>query len=1073
MQFNLKKHVKPKTFRDEEKTRTARILYIIVSVTIIILMCLSIVSFLPGIESGINKFTLALYLAGAVSAFVLMQCGYVYYASLLITYGMWGRAVALLFGLYDVPLLDTGVGNFYLAVICGGLLLGRISLIVISSVTYAAWLLIYSLEARELLMFHAEPVMTIHDMVNYTIILAVLTFLLYKLKKRQQAENALEKSRKMFQIVLDNIPQFVFWKDRQSVYLGCNRNFARAAGLHDPSEIPGKTDYDLAWKEEEADWYIGYDRKIMESDQPELHIIEPQLMAGGKEAWLETNKIPLHDAYDNVIGILGTYEDITERREAERKLRESEEKYRTLLENLNVGIFRTRVDSRDKLIHANIEMARMLGYDSVEELLTVPISASYSDPEYRNVFIDEIRENGFVRNMELTLKRKDGSEIIVRESACAVFDDEGGIKWIDGVIEDITRRKNIESALKASEEKLRTVIGNLPVILWSINNGGIVTLMDGQKIELSGVASEDIVGRSYTEVFQNYPQVEKNIRNAFDGNMFTTIEEIEGRFLETWYTPVKDDSGIVMEVTCLSTDITKRHDAEAALLISEQNYRNLFENASDAILIFDLKTEEVIETNSRALRIYGYNRDEFIGKNLNDITMDNVSGVQWLERVCEEINVRNYEAVHLDKHGKPIDFLINASITEYKGKTVVMSYNRDVTEHKRLLDQFHRSQKIESLGKMAGAVAHDLNHILTGLVTYPDLILLDMAIDDPLRRKIETIKNSGKRAAAVVEDLMTVSRGGLAAPEIINMNDIIRECIKTPEIRQLVANYGNVIIDTALDDSLRNISCAHVKILKIMNNLINNAFEAMPNGGRLLISTHNKDLPKMLKAYEDIEKGKYAVLCLSDAGVGIRREDMKYIFDPYYTRKLFGTTGSGIGLTVVWNIVKDNGGYINVKSEVGAGTVFELYFPVSEEQSSEGQHVHILEEYMGRGETVLIVEDEENQRTLTENVLERLNYRSESVACGEDALQYVIGRPVDIILLDLYLGEGWDGLDTYNEIIRKKPDQKIIFISGFPESDRFKKARSKKEIKLITKPFTIGELGAAIRDTLRMRDAND
>lgn len=264
--------------------------------------------------------------------------------------------------------------------------------------------------------------------------------------ERQRTAKALQEKEAFLQLILDNIPQFIFWKDRNSVYLGCNRNFALAAGLNNPDEIGGKTDYDLAWKKEESDFFRECDARVMATDTSEYHIIEPQLHANGKQAWLDTTKVPLHDAEGNVVGILGTYEDITARRQAQLELQQSEQKYRNLFHNSLVGMFRNSLTD-GTVLDANAAVLKLFGFDSYEGVRAVDL---YVNPTDREILKQQLFERGIVENFETQVRRKDGSLFWVSYSG-KLYAKEG---YLEGVMIDITERRQAEAALKKAKEEL-------------------------------------------------------------------------------------------------------------------------------------------------------------------------------------------------------------------------------------------------------------------------------------------------------------------------------------------------------------------------------------------------------------------------------------------------------------------------------------------------------------------------------------------------------------------------------------------------------------------------------------------
>ena len=407
-------------------------------------------------------------------------------------------------------------------------------------------------------------------------------------------------------------------------------------------------------------------------------------------------------------------------------------------------------------------------------------------------------------------------------------------------------------------------------------------------------------------------------------------------------------------------------------------------------------------------------------------------------------------------------------LSEKNRELVAEIEHRKQEEKKRteLEAKLQRAEKMEALGTLAGGVAHDLNNILSGLVSYPELLLLDLADDSPLRRSVEAIKNSGERAAAIVQDLLTLARRGIAVTEVINLNDIITEYLKSPEFENLKTLHPNIQLQLLLDDSLLNILGSPVHLSKTVMNLLSNAAEAMPSGGRITISTENRYIDTPIRGYDDVEQGDYVTLTISDNGTGISSRDVEKIFEPFYTKKVMGRSGSGLGMAVVWGTVKDHKGYIDVVSHHHKGTVFTLYFPVTRKQIGKEDIPLSIEDYMGNKETILVIDDVEDQREIATSILERLNYSVTSVSTGEEAVAYVKTHEVDLLVLDMIMDPGIDGLETYRRIIAFNPGQKAIIASGFSETDRVREAQRIGAGTYVKKPYTLQKIGLAVKTEL-------
>ena len=366
---------------------------------------------------------------------------------------------------------------------------------------------------------------------------------------------------------------------------------------------------------------------------------------------------------------------------------------------------------------------------------------------------------------------------------------------------------------------------------------------------------------------------------------------------------------------------------------------------------------------------------------------------------------------------------------------------------------------------MAGGVAHDLNNILSGIVSYPELLLMDLPEDSPLRKPIKTIQESGMRAADVVEDLLTIARGVAAGKEGLNLNTMVEEYLDSAEHQNLEKIYLLTVFKTELDSELLNITGSATHIKKILMNLIVNASEAIDGQGTVTVSTINLYLDEPLRGYEDVHEGEYVVLAILDDGSGISPKDLDRIFEPFYTKKEMGRSGTGLGLAVVWNTVQDHKGYINVESNE-KGTVFELYFPVIRKSVSDEKEKTPLENYLGHREKILVVDDEERQMEIASGILTRLGYIAEAVSSGEDAIEYVKTNPVDLILLDMVMPKGINGRETYEEIIKIRPGQKAVIASGYAKTKEVDLAQELGAGKYIKKPYTLEKIGVAIKEEL-------
>ena len=387
-------------------------------------------------------------------------------------------------------------------------------------------------------------------------------------------------------------------------------------------------------------------------------------------------------------------------------------------------------------------------------------------------------------------------------------------------------------------------------------------------------------------------------------------------------------------------------------------------------------------------------------------------------------------------------------------------------EKKLLQQEVHRSKKMEALGLLAGGVAHDLNNILTGVVGYPDLILPRLDPQSTMYRQVEAMQNSGKQAVAVVADLLTITRGTASVKEPIDMNQAVMDYLHSPVHEKFMKQYPEITVHTELATGLPCVLGSEVHVRKTIMNLVLNGFEAMKDcPGTLTIKTEVCEVDEPLPGKKDVIPGKYLVLTIADTGVGIAQEDLERIFEPFYSKKKMARSGTGLGLAVVWNTVRDHDGYVQVHSNEQE-TSFMLYFPAVEDSAADLCALSTVDDLQGRGERILVVDDEQQVRELAVDMLTRLQYTAIAVASGEEALAWLADHTADLVILDMIMDPGMDGLAAYSSIVQLHPGQKAVIASGYAENDKVRKALDLGAGEYMRKPYSIETLGQVLRRVL-------
>lgn len=528
-----------------------------------------------------------------------------------------------------------------------------------------------------------------------------------------------------------------------------------------------------------------------------------------------------------------------------------------------------------------------------------------------------------------------------------------------------------------------------------------------------------------------------------------------------------------------NTMLQVRKQSDDELRKSEERYRRLTENAKDMIFRMSLPDMEFEYVSPATEIIFGYTPEEFYS---SSFMFKNVIEPSWQDSFDKHLEMLldgnmpptyEYQFVHKSGETRWVNQR-NVLITNEFGLPIAIEgIATDITvskkaeeEKKELESKLTQAQKMESIGLMAGGVAHDLNNILSGVIGYPELLLMKLPKDSDLRKPIEAIQDSGNRAVLIIEDLLTVARGVAHTKEKHNLTSIIQEYLESPEFEKLQSLHPEISFIQQLDAPQPWIYCSSVHIKKCLMNLVTNAAEAIEGEGTVVISTSNRNLEQNASDESDRESDRQQViLSVQDSGTGISDNDLNHIFDPFYSKKALGRSGTGLGLTVVWNTMEDHQGKVTVEN-TETGTCFHLCFPLRKGQNAHQKIFKDSELLSGNDEHILVVDDEPQLRDLSSQMLRTMGYVAVSVASGEEAITFLKETPVDLVVLDMLMEPGMNGVQTYEEILKLYPDQKAIIASGFSESDNVKKALQLGAAQFIKKPYSVNYLSRVVKETL-------
>jgi len=513
--------------------------------------------------------------------------------------------------------------------------------------------------------------------------------------------------------------------------------------------------------------------------------------------------------------------------------------------------------------------------------------------------------------------------------------------------------------------------------------------------------------------------------------------------------------------------------SEKALRESEETYRTLIDTSNDAIFVVSSDTDRIFHINRRAEELLGLPATEILNKSLKNVLKLGGAGRNPDETVSKdseigEINPGELSLIRPD--GREVIAEVSISVSEMRGKKITQCIMREITERKEaehrnleLQEKLDRAQRMEALGLLAGGVAHDLNNTLGPLEGYPELMLLKLPKDSPMRKQVMRIGAAAQEAADVIQDLLTLARRGRYDMEPTDLNQVVEAYLDSPGYLKLSSEHPGITVEVKLSRDIRPILGSSAHLAKVIMNLVVNGFDAVGEEGIITIRTEPRSGAKPPCNCENVRPGEYVALRVQDTGVGIDPRDIDKIFEPYFSKKKMGRSGSGLGLSVVYGIVKDHKGCHDVVSKKGKGTEFLIYFPVTtvlEPTASKTAH-----DYHGQ-EEVLIVDDSEEQRELAKEIISSFGYKVATSRNGQEALTHLRNHSVNLVVLDMIMEPDFDGLDTYREILKIHPEQKAVIASGFSPTERVAEMQRLGAGEYVKKPFTREAIGKAIRSEL-------
>ena len=886
---------------------------------------------------------------------------------------------------------------------------------------------------------------------------------------RKQDEEALIDSFRQLQIsenrfreLADAIPQIVWVADESGKLTYVNAKTIEYTGMN-VGDLLGSGWFQLIHPDDANQAIASWNETICTH-----HFLYDELRirrADGQYRWHVSSTFPIRNSAGDVVEWYSTATDFEELKNVEQSLRVQHRLLRTVMSTARVGLIVINDDYEYEF--ANEAYAELVDREInqiVGHKMSEVIAAGW--PQIKSN-LDRVLA-GEDLDYEVVLPPVPGTNVsrFYRAMSKPRMDETGRPMAVT-VITDITELKESKRIVSESEERYRRLVELLPDAIY-INVNNKISFCNAACARMFGAADpSQLIGKNPFELIPS--EAHEHVRNRM-ATIFKTKEpappqrqkmiRLDGREIPVYvFATLITDGGEEGILACFN-DLTERERATEVL-------HSVMGSVDDAIIT--INEHGVIQLSNPATeRIFGHTASELIGNNLTMLMP---------QPYCDEHKqyIENYVRTGKAKVigiGRQVDgkrrdgsiFPMELTVTEFQldGNRHFTGVIRDITERKRLEQQFRQSQKMEAVGRLAGGVAHDFNNLLTVINGYASQMLSDLPADSAEREFAEEILDAGNRAASLTQQLLVLSRKSIVEQVNVDVNEIVEKTSKM--LRRLIEEHIQLTVEC--DPNASQILAAPWQVEQVIMNLVINARDAMPHGGKLVVKTQNVTVSiDDAKIHPDVDPGRYVGLFVSDTGHGMSKEVQDKIFEPFFTTKGIGE-GTGLGMSVVHGIVKQCGGGISIDSDMNVGTTFKILFPVATEVASSSKTVIVPQSSEGH-ETILLVEDQIAVRRIARIALVAKGYKVLEASKGPDAVRLSEGfcDPIDLLLVDVVMPEM--GGQQLAEIMRqKRPGIRVLFMSGYTDDTALLRDVTKSAEVLVQKPFTAAALTRKVRAVL-------
>ena len=891
------------------------------------------------------------------------------------------------------------------------------------------------------------------------------------ISERKKVAEALRESEERLRTITDTALDSIFCKDIKRRYTFVNPAMLQVLGCT-KADLIGKVPEEVFDKEDAA-IVTEVDKRTLNSE----NISEVRsLSIAGKKYTFHTIQVPLRDSDGNITGISGIVRDITDSVQAQEALRESEDKYRNLVEESFDGIF---IQKGPSIIFANKRLTEMLGYRK-GELIGQNHWVIYH-PDYQKLTRERaqarMRGEEVVRRYEVKLQRKDGSwfygEINARQITFP-SDEESGIQvWI----KDIMEQKLAEETLRESEERYRTIIENVVDGYYEVDLAGNLTFFNDALCHMTGYPRDELMGMNNRQYMD-----EETVKRAYQvfNRVYNTKKPVKGfeyeilllndgskKDVESSVSLIRGPAGEPIGFRGVLRDITERKQAEVALQRSELWLKNIFNSLEEGVFVLT-PDRKMVNINDAVQRMFGYSQDELTGQSIEALHVDQEHYMEFGRRIKEafdkgESTSFEFEAKRKDGEVFPTEHTVSLLKNDQGEPLGIVSVIRDILEKRKLENQLQQAQKMEAIATLAGGIAHEFNNALMGIMGNIELFKMDLPEDEWTDKYFEAMKDSGHRMSRLTDQLLAYAEGGKYQPRDLKLDDFV---IQTLPILQHDLS-SEVRVETHFPKDISYVNADNAQMQMVLSAILTNSNEAIEDEGLIRITAGNKDFDEdFTKQHPGLKPGPYVCLTIEDDGTGMDEETRNGIFEPFFTTKF---QGRGMGMAAVYGIIKSHDGFIYVDSELGKGTVVRIYLPAIEAKEEVKKEVisrPTIELAMGEG-TILVIEDEEPLVELFRQILERLGYRVLQARTGKEAVEFAktFDGQIDLALLDIKLPD-MEGGRVYPLIMEARPDLKVIVCSGYSIHGPAQDILDAGAEGFIQKPFLIAPFADKLKEVL-------